>query len=226
MKRIYVFGTGITSRQIRLEYESVFGNRVAGFLCASGEMVDGTGKLDGLPITPFEEMALRPGSERLDILIGEPNAEFSFPEGQRQIVTLRRNSFLALLESRHQVIGFKHPGAAINEYADIHPTAIILNQAFVEPLSQISWNSILRGNAYLTQASYVGPHSILGESVLVAGQTRVNSKSYLEEGAILRSGITLHSRCVIQAGSVIQTDVLPDQIALAAQPRPLKMPAG
>lgn len=168
--------------------------------------------LHGRPVFGVAEAFARWGGCGARILIGSDD-DASMP-----VPAWRRAVFHALRARGLTASGFIHSAAWVLGGTTIDPSAIILADAYVEPLVTVGRNAVLEGNAFVSQHSSVGAHCHLETSALVAGQVTIHAEVTVGTNATLRSGVTLCRGSHVGCGAIVQRDLHPFETVVVRPP--------
>ncbi|MBP5857439.1 hypothetical protein KAJ83_10505 [Marivibrio halodurans] len=222
--RAVIVGTGYLARVIADSFADDHGDDgVLGFVAlpspldwaAPGTTPSGEPSLHGRPVFGVAEALARWGGGGARILIGSDD------RAGVPIPTWRRTVFHALRARGLRAGGFVHSAAWVLGGTTIDPSAIILADAYVEPLVTVGRNAVLEGNAFVSQHSSVGAHCHLETSALVAGQVTIHAEVTVGTNATLRSGVTLCRGSHVGCGAIVQRDLHPfETVAVRPPSRP------
>lgn len=208
MSRVLVIGTGDHARVI------------ADALRAAGQELAAFVEPDGGAVARVR------GDLDAPVVIGLEDGAVAGYSGAAVVVAIGANAVRRRVHDRCVALGLR-------PVAVIHPTAVVLGGARIEPGAQVCAAAVIGVAAHVgadaivnTAASIdhdvvLGAHSFVGPGARLAGRVRVGEEAHIGLGAVVREGITIGAGALVAAGAVVVEDVPPGSRVAGVPARPM-----
>ena len=119
----------------------------------------------------------------------------------------RRREFERWRSDGYEILGVRHPSAAVSPRARIGVGAVILANVVVNVAAEVGDNVILNSSCSVDHHCVIGAHTHIAPSATLAGDVRVGGETLIGAGAVVIQGISIGSRTVLGAGAVAVRDI-------------------
>ena len=171
---------------------------------------------EGLPVRPFEDLALHhpPGSVKLLI-----------PLGYRAINGLRRQRYETAKWQGYEFVSYVSSRASTWPDLQVGENCMIYEHAIIQPFARIGNSIIIRSGAHISHHCQLDDHVFIAAGVTLGGGVRVCEQAFVGLAAVLRDGLTIAPRSFIGAGAVVMSNTSPDCVYVGNPARKIAMTA-
>ena len=168
--------------------------------------------LNGLPVVPFEQLA-----------VDFPPAKYSMfvALGYAGVNQRRAEVFERCRELGYRLPTLLSPRASCWDDLQIGSNCFVFDGVVVEPNVRIGDGVIAWSGTQVSHDSVLEDHCFLGPNAVLLGDTRIGARSFIGGNATIRNGVTVAPDCVIGAGCVVKRDTQPGEVYSAEAAVPL-----
>lgn len=206
MKDLLLFGTGTIARLACWYFENDSEYNVLAF-CVDDKYFESS-VFCGKPVISFSSMAetFPPASCHIFVALG-----------YQHLNTIRRDVVKRFEDLGYCLASYISTRASVLNDKSWGKNCFIMENAVLQPFSQLGDNCIVWSGAIISHESIVGANCFLGAGSIIGGMAKIGDNTFLGMNATVRNGVTIGRDCILGAGSLALSD-LPDRTLVSAQP--------
>jgi acetyltransferase EpsM len=139
---------------------------------------------------------------------------------------LRRRVAVALVERGASLCGVRHPSAIISQQATIDPTAQIMAGAIVNAGAVIKAHAVLNSGCIVEHGAWIGEYTHIGPGAVLAGAVVIEEGAFVACGAKVCPFVRIGRWSTLGAGAVALRDVAPATVAVGVPAKPVERRPG
>jgi sugar O-acyltransferase (sialic acid O-acetyltransferase NeuD family) len=213
MKPLIIFGTGNIGQLAHFYFSKDSEYQVAAFT-VDPEFV--TAEFCGLPVVPFNEIAVRYPPEHHDMFIALSYAKLN---------QVRREKYLAVKTMGYRLASYVSSRATVLTHYPVGDNCFILEDNTVQPFATIGNNVTLWSGNHIGHHSTIGDHCFIASHVVVSGGVIIGESCFIGVNATLRDHIKIGDKCVIGAGTLILADTESEGVYVGPATERAKIPS-
>lgn len=214
MSNIVIFGAGKIADEAYYYFTNDSEHEVVAFT-VDREFVPGT-ETFGLPVIPFDNMLHTYPPDRYKMFVAV---------GYQNMNKLRAGKYEACKAKGYELVSYVCSQAANFGNVEIGDNCLVLENAVIQPCSQIGSNVFLWSGNHVGHHATVKDHCYLSGQVIIGGNTVIEPYCFLGINSTIGHEITVGQESLIGAGAVITKDVAPKSVHIADNTPRLRLPS-
>jgi sugar O-acyltransferase (sialic acid O-acetyltransferase NeuD family) len=212
--KLIIFGAGDIGQLAHYYFERDSNYDVVAFTLDANYIKDS--KFCGLPVVPFEEVAIYHPPEKYDIFIA-----LSYT----QLNELRKNKYQSAKLLGYRLPSYVSSHATVLNDGRIGENCFILEDNTIQPFVTIGNNVTLWSGNHIGHHTTIKDHCFLASHIVVSGGVVIEESCFLGVNVTLRDHITIGEKCIIGAGAVILSDLEPEGLYKVTATERSKVPS-
>lgn len=204
MKPVVVYGNGAMARVLQSFAAETF--PIVGFTVDAACIGDGETHFCGLPLVPFEDVAIHFPPERFDALVAVGFADMN---------DLRRARHDAFAAMGYRFARYVHPSVVLHPDVVIEDDCLVYDHVALHPGTRVARGSFIASNASLGHDCRVGAFSWINSGVALAGGVEVGEQAFFGVNASVADGVCLGVRSYVGAGTLVVRDTEAESVTIA-----------
>jgi sugar O-acyltransferase (sialic acid O-acetyltransferase NeuD family) len=214
-KPLVIFGTGDIAELAHHYFTTDAKRQVEAFTVDRPYV--GRGRFCGLPVVPFEEIAVRfpPASHELFVAVSYAGLN-----------SVRKEKYLAAKMAGYTLPSYVSSKATVLNGGAIGGNCFILEDNTIQPFVAIGNNVTLWSGNHIGHHSKIRDHCFLASHIVISGGVEIGESCFIGVNATVRDHISVGERCVIGAGALLLADAEPEGVYMAEATERSRVPSG
>jgi sugar O-acyltransferase (sialic acid O-acetyltransferase NeuD family) len=213
-KPLVIFGSGDMAQLAHYYFSTDSAYEVAAFTLDAAYMTDK--ECCGLPVVPFEEVAIRYSPETYEIFIALSYSRLN---------QVRKEKYFASKALGYRIASYISSRATVLNAGKVGENCFILEDNTIQPFVSIGNNVTLWSGNHIGHHSTIRDHCFIASHVVVSGGVEIGEQCFIGVNATLRDHIKIGEKCVIGAGTLILADVEPEGVYIGQATERAKVPS-
>lgn len=201
MKQLVIFGAGDIGQLAHFYFTHDSDYQVVAFTVDRDHLRGNT--FCGLPIVPFDEIAIRLPPSEFAMFIAVSYARLN---------AVRQEKYLAAKALGYRIASYLSSRATTWPGFELRENCFILEDNTLQPFATVGQNVTLWSGNHIGHHARIGDHCFLASQIVVSGGVEIGEHCFIGVNATIRDHVRIGARCVIGAGALILADVEPEGV--------------